>query len=69
MSRLHQRDWPIYLILVGVGATLFYLGRKYIMQIYYNDFLLGLGALALGLVLTAWAVGGAPDAMNDDCEG
>ncbi|NLD55128.1 MAG: hypothetical protein GX652_10755 [Burkholderiaceae bacterium] len=37
-----------------------YQGRHYTMQIHYNGFLLGLGAMSLALVLLAWWVGGPP---------
>jgi len=60
MEKLHHREWSLYLAMVLIACVLTYQGRHYIMQIHYNGFLLGLGAMSLGLVLLAWRIGGPP---------
>lgn len=66
MIVLRDRNWPLDLMLIGIAALLVYLGRHHIMQIYYNYFLLSLGALSVCVVLMAWAIGGAQDSINND---
>ncbi len=60
MEAIRERKWPLYLALVLIACVLTYQGRHYTMQIHYNGFLLGLGAMSLALVLLAWWVGGPP---------
>jgi len=60
MEALRERKWPLALAMVLIACALAYQGRHYIMQIHYNGFLLGLGAMSLALVLLAWWIGGPP---------
>lgn len=66
---LRDRDGPLYLILIGIAVAVVSLGRQHVMLVHYNPFLLGLGGLALALVLAAWRLGGQQDGINADSGG
>lgn len=67
--KLRDRDGPLYLILIGIAAAVVALGWQHVMLVYYNLFLLGLGGLALALVLAAWRLGGQQDRINTNSGG